>query len=82
MSFIGSIGSLMAEGGLYELLNSTFADVQKMITGKKVPQNMRALRIVAEELLRPVLTGGTVNDLHGREKILPDISSRSKTSYL
>ena len=51
MSFIGSIGSLMA--GLYELLNSTFAGVQKMMTGKKVPQNMRALRIVAEELLRP-----------------------------
>ena len=52
MSFIESICSLMAESGLYELLNSTFAGVQKMMTGKKFPQNMRALRIVAEELLR------------------------------
>ena len=48
MNFIGSIGSLMAESGLYKLLDSTFAYVQKMMTGKKFPQNMRALRIVAE----------------------------------
>ena len=43
---------------------------------------MRALRIVAEELLRPILTGDTVNDMHGLESILSDISSRSKTSHL
>ena len=36
MSFIGSIGSLMAESGLCELLDSMFAGVQKMMTGKKV----------------------------------------------
>ena len=82
MSFIWSIGSLMAESGLYELLDSTFAGVQKMMTGKKFPQNMRALRIVAEELLRAILTGDTVNDMHGLESILSDISSRSKTSHL
>ena len=82
MSFIGSIGSLMAGRGLYELLDSTFAGVQKMMTGKKFPQNMRALRIVAEELLRPILTGGTVNDMHGLKISLSDISSRSKTSHL
>ena len=82
MNFIGSIGSLMTESGLYKLLDSTFAYVQKMMTGKKFPQNMRALRIVAEELLRPILTGGTVNDMHGLKSILSDISSRSKTSHL
>ena len=65
MSFIGSIGSLMAESGLYELIDSTFTSVEKMTTGKKFPQNMRALRIIAEELLRPILTGGTANDMHG-----------------
>ena len=43
---------------------------------------MRALRIVAEELLRPLLTGGTVNDMHDLKSILSDISSRSKTSHL
>ena len=50
VSFIKSIGSLMAESGLYVLLDTTFAGVQKMMTGKKFPQNMRALRIVAEKL--------------------------------
>ena len=30
---------------------------------------MRALRIVAEELLRLILTGGTVNDMHGLKSI-------------
>ena len=82
MSFIGYTGSLMAESGLYELLDSTFAGVQKMMTGKKFPQNMRALRIAAEELLRPILTGGTVNDMYGLESILSDISSRRKASHL
>ena len=53
-----------------------------MMTGKKFPQNMRALRIVAEELLRLILTCGTVNDMHGLESSLSDISSRSKTSHL
>ena len=70
ISFIGSIGSLVAESGLYELLDSTFACVQKIMTGKKFPQNMRALRIVAEELLRPVFTIDTVNDMHGLDSIL------------
>ena len=53
-----------------------------MMTRKKFPQNMRTLRIVAEELLRPILTGDTVNDMHGLESILSDISSRSKTSHM
>ena len=34
MSFIGSIGSLMAESGLYGLIDSMSAGVQKMTTGK------------------------------------------------
>ena len=50
MSFIGSIDSLMAESGLYELLDSTFAGVQKTMTVKKFLKNMRALRIAADEL--------------------------------
>ena len=43
---------------------------------------MRAFRIVAEELLRPILTGGTVHHMHGLESILSDISRRSKISYM
>ena len=56
MSFVGSIGTLMAGSGLYELLESTFAGVQKMMTGKHFPQNVRALRLVTEAFLRPILS--------------------------
>ena len=82
MSFIGSAGPLMAGSGLYELLESTLAGVQKMMTGKKFPQNVRALRIVAEELLRPILTTDTINDANDLQNVLADISSRSKTAHL
>ena len=35
----------MANNGLEDLLESTFAWVPKMLSGKKCPQNARALRI-------------------------------------
>ena len=77
MSSIGSIGSLMVKSGLYELLDSTFAGVQKMMTGKKFPQNMRAFRIVAEELFR-----WHSKCVQGFKSLLSDISSRRQTSHL
>ena len=55
MNFIGCIGYLMTGTGLSEIMKSTFAGVPKMLTGKKFPQNIRALRLVVEELLRPLL---------------------------
>ena len=56
MSFIGSIGSLMANSGLEEILKPSFAGVEKMLTGKKYPMNLRALRMVVEELLQSKAT--------------------------
>ena len=50
MSFIGCIGTLMANSGLEEILNKTFSSVKKMLSGKKFPMNLRALRMVVEEL--------------------------------
>ena len=82
LSFAGSIGTLMAGSGLYELLESTFAGVQKMMTGKNFPQNVRALRLVAEELLRPILSSNEVNHFDELEQLLNEIGSRSKTSRL
>ena len=55
MSFVGSVGTLMANSGLEELMNSAFGGVMKMLSGKKFPQNLRALRMVVEELLRSVI---------------------------
>ena len=44
MSFVGAIGSLMGGSGLEDILKSTFAGVPKLLSGKKFPQNVRALR--------------------------------------
>ena len=57
MSFIGCIGTLMANSGLEKILNKTFSGVKKMPSGKmNLPMNLRPLRMVVEELLR--------NDIH------------------
>ena len=82
MSFVGSIGTLMAGSGLYELLESTFGGVQKMMIGKKFPQNVRALRIVAEELLKPVLLAREFDRFAQLDEYQADISRRSRTSHL
>ena len=49
-SFVGSLGTLIAESGLAEVKSAIFGRVSKMLSGKKFPQNMRVLRLV-EELL-------------------------------
>ncbi|KAJ8351728.1 hypothetical protein SKAU_G00232040 [Synaphobranchus kaupii] len=49
MSFVGAIGSLMAESGLSSVLSEVFGGVAKMLSGKKFPQIVRALRMMAEE---------------------------------
>lgn len=59
MSFIGSIGKLMKNSGLDRLLKTTFGGVDKMLIGKKFPQNVRALRIIVIEMLRPLISQDT-----------------------
>ena len=48
MSFIGAVGTVMSNSGLEEVMNSAFAGVPKMLSGKKFHKNMRALRLVTE----------------------------------
>ena len=43
VSFVGSIDILMANSGLAPVLKSAFGGVEKILSGKKFPQNMRAL---------------------------------------
>jgi len=54
MSFVGCVGTLIAESELYEIMESMFGEVSKMLNGIKFPKNMHALRSVVEELLRPL----------------------------
>ena len=82
MSFIGSIGSLMAGSGLKEILEKKFDGVPKMLSGKKFPQCVRALRMVVEELSRPILKDGSINSTKELMKTLGEKSKLSKTTKL
>ncbi len=80
MFFVGSIGCLMMNTGVDVILKSAFGGVEKLLSGKKFPQNVRALRLLAEELLNPYLP-----DIHSYDDLtafLDDISQKSLTSKL
>ena len=49
MSFVGVVGTLMAETGLAEIIETVFEGVVEMLTGKKFHINMRVR--VADEVL-------------------------------
>ena len=51
MSLVGSVIKLMKNSGLDILMKTAFAGVKNMLVGKKFPMNVRALQIVAVELL-------------------------------
>ena len=58
MSFVGAVGTLMIDTGLEPIMSVAFGVVSKMLTGKKIPQNIRALRMVVQELLRCLIGTG------------------------
>ena len=82
MSYVGSIGSLMAGSGLKEILEKAFSGVPKMLTGKNFPQCVRALRMVVEEILRQILKDGTINSYTDLIHALEDKSEKSNTTKL
>ena len=55
MNFVGAVGFLTSGSGLEEVLQSAFSGVKKLLSCKKFPQNVRALRFVAEETLRAII---------------------------
>ena len=79
MSFIGCVGSLIAKSGLTQLLKSAFGGVEKMLTGKKFPQNFKALRLVAEELLRDIFKED-ISNYNDLVSTLEDVEWSSRTA--
>ena len=80
MSFLGSIGSLMKGTGLEEITAKVFGGVKKMLDGKKYPDNFRAMRIVAEELLRDVIDRSNFETTDELLESLNENLKESKTS--
>ena len=60
----------MSDSGLEEILGSAFGGVSKMLSGKKNPHNVRALRLLTEELLRPVFQEYTLTCMADLQQIL------------
>ena len=83
MDFIGALGTLLKASGLYAILKGTFGSVEKMMEGKKYPQNVRALRMLAEEILRPILIKRLdISNMEELETVLEELSAKSKTCKL
>lgn len=82
MSYIGCIGTLMAGSGIVEVLSEAFAGVSKMLTGKKYPDNVRALRMLVEELLRPFFMTQNMLCMDELQHALNDAASCSRTAKL
>ena len=81
-SLIGCIGTLMAESGLEQIMASTFAAVKKMLLGGKFPQNLRALRMVVEELLRDTVEENRAGSMSELGAHLEYLSTQSRTTKL
>lgn len=81
-SFIGAVGTLMAGSGLAEILEVVFGGVEKMLNGKKFPMNMRALRLLTEDLLREIVNQDNVSSYDDLLTVLEDLATRSRTAKL
>ena len=80
VSFVGAIGHLMTETDPEDIIKNAFGSFPKILTGKKFPQNVRALRIVTEEVLRKLVETAACID-----ELMADLESkalRSKTTKL
>ena len=82
VSFVGSVATLMVESGLAEVMSAVFGGVPKMLTGKRFPQNVRAMRMVAEEILRQVMQSTPVSCKEEFMKVLEDLAGRCTTTKL
>ena len=82
MSFSGPVGTLMQGSGHSELLESTVAGVTKMLSGKKFPQNIRAMRLVLEEMLRSIMSDSSISTMEELLTRLDHAASASNTSKL
>ena len=52
---VGCIGVLMVDSGRKDVFKSSFGSVSQMLTGKSFPLNIRALRLVVDEIVHQFL---------------------------
>jgi len=82
MNFIHATAVIMSGSGMKEILAGTFGSVEKMLSGKKYPQNFRALRMLVEELLRDVVLMPEVTSFTRLIEVLEARASCSRTTKM
>ena len=80
MTYWCCMGTLMADNGIVEILSVAFGGVLKMLSGKKFPQNVRALMMLVEEILRPLFVRNSLHNMDDLPEEVDAISVESKTS--
>ncbi len=82
MNFIHAIAIIMAGSGMKEILAGTFGSIDKMLSGKKCPQNFHALRILVEEVLRSVVLIQRVTSFVRLIELLETRAGRNRTAKM
>ena len=84
MNFVGCVGTLMADSDLKDIMSTTLGSVDKMLQGNKYPQNIRALRLLTEELLRPVFEkeNARLTSMGDLEDVLDELAAQSRTTNM
>ena len=72
----------MAGSGIVEVLSEAFGGVLKMRTGKKYPDNVRAQRMLVEELIRPFFQTQNMLCMDDLQHALNGTASHSRTAKL
>ena len=74
----------MVDSGLKEILSTTFGSIDRMLQGKKYPQNVRALRFLTEELIRPLFENDNqhLTIMDDLEKIIDELADQSRTTKM
>ena len=80
--FAGAVDPLMAESRLSDILSEVFGGVPKMLSGKTFPQNVRALRMMAEEVVCGLFMDHHFENTEDLMKALDQIASESRTVKL
>ena len=72
----------MAGTGIQEILSTAFGGVLKIWPGKKYPQNVRAFRMLVEELRRPIFAKHHRECMEDLQQALDVIATQSRSSKL
>ena len=83
ISNVGSVGIFMKNGGLGEVLGAAFGGVESKLRGKNFPQNVRALRMLPEKMLREVIQGPSNHEelFRGYNKVMAGLNDKACPCY-